>query len=74
MDVVLSSLIIGSLALAFDRQIANAMNQFSIGVEQLLPQFRWHGALPSWSRERFENFLWWVRLCGTACGAQRAAD
>jgi hypothetical protein len=52
----------GLLALVFDRKVANAMNCFSIAVGELLPQWRWPTALPSWSRERFENHLWFVRL------------
>ena len=64
MDLVFASLVLtaGLLALVFDRKVANTMNSFSIGVGELLPQWRWPTALPRWSRERFENYLWFVRL------------
>jgi hypothetical protein len=52
----------GLLSLVFDREVANAMNSFSIGIGELLPQWRWPTALPPWSRERFENWLWFLRL------------
>lgn len=58
----LLSLTIGLLALVFDRRVANAMNCFSIAIGNLWPQWRWPTALPPWSRERFENYLWFVRL------------
>ena len=58
----LLSLTIGLLALVFDRRVANAMNCFSIAIGNLWLQWRWPTALPPWSRERFENYLWFVRL------------
>jgi hypothetical protein len=64
MDSVFALLVAatGLLALIFDRKVANAMNSFSIGIGELLPQWRCPTALPPWSRERFENSLWFVRL------------
>ena len=64
MDLVfpLLVLIIGFLALVFDRKVANTMNCFSIAVGKLWPQWRWPTASPPWSRERFQNHLWFVRL------------
>lgn len=64
MDLVFPTLVLttGSLALVFDRDLANAMNCFSIGLGNLFPQWRWQVSLPSWARERFENVLWFVRL------------
>jgi hypothetical protein len=58
------SLVLGLLALTFDRKIANAMNCFAIGVDEALPQLRWPTALPPRSRESFENCLWFVRFWG----------
>jgi hypothetical protein len=55
----------GLLAFAFDRTVANTMNSISIAVGRLFPQWRWPTALPPWSRERFENWLWFVRLWAT---------
>lgn len=65
MDLVfpLLVLIIGFLALVFDRKVANTTNCFSMAVGKLWPQWRWPTALPLWSRERFQNHLWFVRLC-----------
>lgn len=55
-------LAIGLLALVFDRSVANAMNSASIALGQLWPQWRWPNGLPAWSRERFQNYLWLVRV------------
>ena len=64
MDLVFALLVLstGLLALVFDRNVANATNSFSIAIGKLFPQWRWPTALPPWSRERFENRLWFVRL------------
>ncbi|PYT73911.1 MAG: hypothetical protein DMG39_05120 [Acidobacteria bacterium] len=64
MDLAFPSLVltIGLLALVFDRKVAIAMNCFSIAAGNLWPQWRWPTALPAWSRERFRNYLWFMRL------------
>ncbi len=49
------------MVLVFDRQIANAMNQFSVLGESLK---KWPNALPPLSSERFENWLRFVRFLG----------
>ncbi|PYU81383.1 MAG: hypothetical protein DMG50_16095 [Acidobacteria bacterium] len=59
-------LIMGILALAFDRQIANAMNSIAIGFDQLLPPgLKWPNTLPPRSPEHFENILFFVRWWGS---------
>jgi hypothetical protein len=55
--------LLGAVVLAFDCQIANAMNQFSVLGESLK---KWQIALLPWSTERFENWLRFVRFCGFA--------
>jgi hypothetical protein len=55
-------LIIGLLALVFDRRVADTMNSASIAFGQLWPQWRMLNVLPPWSRERFNNWLWLVRV------------
>jgi hypothetical protein len=60
-DVVI--FLLGAVVLAFDRQIANAMNQFSVLGESLK---KWPVTLPPWSTERFENWLRFIRFCGFA--------
>jgi hypothetical protein len=64
MDLAFAVLVlaIGLLALVFDRRVANAMNSVSIAFGQLWPQWRWPNGLPAWSRERFQNYLWFVRV------------
>ena len=64
MDLAFALLVlgIGFLALVFDRRVANAMNSVSIVVGQLWPQSRSPNVLPPWSRERFNNWLWFVRV------------
>jgi hypothetical protein len=59
-------LIAGLFALIFDRNVANAMNSLSIALtqtlEQLWPQWKTPKGLAPWSRERFRNWLWFVRV------------
>ena len=65
MDLVFSTLVVatGLFALVFDRKVANAMNCFSFGSGELSPpEWKCPTVLPPWSRERFENYLWFVRL------------
>ena len=58
--------IMGILSLAFDRQIADAMNSIAIGFDQLLPPgLKWPNTLPPRSREHFENILFFVRWWGS---------
>jgi hypothetical protein len=64
MDLVFALLTFatGLFALVFDRATANAMNCLSIALGEAFPQWGWPTALPPWSRERFENWLWFTRL------------
>ena len=59
-------LIGGIFALIGDRTVANAMNSISIAfgqlIEQFWPEWRTPNQLPPWSRERFRNWLWFVRV------------
>ena len=61
LDVII--FLLGTMVLVFDRQIANAMNQFSVLGESLK---KWPNALPPLSSERFENWLRFVRFWGFA--------
>lgn len=64
MDLAFPLLVLatGLAVLAFDRKLANAMNFFSIGFGNFFPHQKCPTSLPPWSRERFENFLRFVRL------------
>ena len=64
MDLVFAVVVLatGVLTSVFDRRIANAMNSASIAFGGLLPQWRSPNFLPPWSRERFQNYLWFVRV------------
>jgi hypothetical protein len=62
-------LILGILNLGFDRWIADSMNRASIAFDvlrkhYLKQQITWTFGGPPWSRERFENWLLTVRVCG----------
>jgi hypothetical protein len=72
-DIVLVSLVLGILALGFDRQIANLMNQMSRAIGEMFPQFRWRGSVPPRSPQRFENWLWFVRFWGAVMCLQGIA-
>jgi hypothetical protein len=64
-------LIFGTLALALDRRIADAMNQIGSALGESLPKdLRWPTVLPPWSHERFENCLFFVRWWGAAMAVQ----
>jgi hypothetical protein len=67
MDRALALLVLtaGFLALIFDRTVANAMNSLSIAAGELWPQWKLPTALPPWSRERFKNWVWFVRVWAT---------
>ena len=64
-------LVFGILALGHDRQIADAMNQIGSALGESLPKdLRWPTVLPPWSRERFENCLFFVRCWGAGMAVQ----
>lgn len=64
MDFIFPLLFLGAgfFALAFDRKAANMLNCAQIAMGRLWPQWRSQNGLLEWSKERFENWLWFAQL------------
>jgi hypothetical protein len=69
---IMSSLVLGILALGFDRQIARAMTWYSGGVGELFRKQRIWGtfAKPPDPRLTYQNHLSFVRLWGSVLALQ----
>ena len=62
----LAYFVAGALALAYERPLARAINQFSITVGEMFPPcLKWPRTLPRCSKERERNYVFVVRFWGT---------